>query len=96
MYKDYVILAISLLVIALILGGIRVRKYNLPYLYFLFGVVVASFLLTDPALVGDRFISVLHPLFVPFLFITGPGIYASIQSVEARNFPTKTITSHEN
>ena len=87
MYKDYVILAISLLVIALILGGIRVRKYNLPYLYFLFGVVVASFLLTDPALVGDRFISVLHPLFVPFLFIVGPGIYGSIQSLEARRNP---------
>lgn len=87
MYRDYIITAISLLVIALILGGIRVRKYNFPYLYFLFGVVVASFLLTDPALVGDRFITILFPLFVPFLYMVGPGIYGSIQPLEARRNP---------
>ena len=87
MYRDYIITAISLLVIALILGGIRVRKYNYPYLYFLTGVVIASFLLTDPELVGDRFIKVLFPLFVPFLYIIGPGIYGSIQPIEARRNP---------
>jgi AraC-like DNA-binding protein len=87
MYRDYIITAISLLVIALILGGIRVRKYNFPYLYFLFGVVVASFLLTDPVLVGDTFVKILFPLFVPFLYIIGPGIYGSIQPLEARRNP---------
>lgn len=87
MYRDYIITAISLLVIALILGGIRVRKYNFPYLYFLSGVVIASFLLTDPVIVGNTFVKVLFPLFVPFLYIIGPGIYGSIQPIDARRNP---------
>lgn len=80
-------MATALLVIALVFAGIRVRKYNWPYLYFLTGIVIASFLLTDPALVGDKFINVLYPLFVPVLYIIGPGIYGSIQPVEARRNP---------
>jgi len=87
MYKDYIIMATALLVIALVFAGIRVRKYNWPYLYFLTGIVIASFLLTDPALVGDKFITVLYPLFVPVLYIIGPGIYGSVQPVEARRNP---------
>ncbi len=87
LYRDYVISAISLLVIALIFAGIRVRKYNFPYLYFLAGVVIASFLLTDPALVGDRFVQIFYPLFVPFLFIVGPGLYGSVQPLEERRRP---------
>ena len=80
-------MATALLVIALVFAGIRVRRYNWPYLYFLTGIVIASFLLTDPALVGDKFINVLYPLFVPVLYIIGPGIYGSIQPVEARRNP---------
>jgi len=87
MYKDYVILATALLVIALIFAGIRVRKYNWPYLYFIGGIVMASFLFTDPSLVGQQFINVLYPLFIPVLYIIGPGIYGSIQPVEARRNP---------
>lgn len=87
MYKDYVIMAIALLVIALVFAGIRVRKYNWPYLYFLAGIVIASFLFTDPELIGNKFINVLYPLFVPILYIIGPGIYGSIQPVEARRNP---------
>lgn len=87
MYRDYVISAISLLVIGLIFAGIRIRKYNFPYLYFLAGVVIASFLFTDPALVGDSFIKVFYPLFVPFLFIVGPGLYGSVQPIEERRKP---------
>ena len=84
MYQDYVITAVSLVVLAMILGGIRVRKYNFPYIYFLFGVTVASFLLTDPVLVGNMFVKVLYPLFVPFLFIVGPGIYGSYLPIKER------------
>lgn len=86
-YRDYVITAISLLVIALILGGIRVRQFNFPYLYFLFGIVVVSLVFTDNELVGNSLIAILHPLFIPFLFIIGPGLYGSIQSVEERRDP---------
>lgn len=87
MYKDYIILVIGLLVIALVFAGIRVRKYNWPYLYYLGGLVLAAFLFTDPVLVGNRFINVLYPLFVPLLYIVGPGIYGSVQPVEARRNP---------
>lgn len=84
MYQDYVITAIALLVIALILGGIRVRQFNFPYLYFLFGSVIVSLVFTDPGLVGNSLLRILHPLFIPFLYIVGPGIYGSIQPVTAR------------
>jgi AraC-like DNA-binding protein len=87
LYRDYVISAISLLVVALIFAGIRVRKYNFPYLYFLVGVIVASFLFTDPALVGDSFVQIFYPLFVPFLFMVGPGLYGSVQAIEERRRP---------
>jgi len=87
MYKDYVILATTLLIIALVFAGIRVRKYNWPYLYFLSGIVIASLLFTDPDLVGKRFINILYPLFVPVLYIVGPGIYGSVQPVETRRNP---------
>ena len=84
MYQDYVITAVSLVVLSMILGGIRVRKYNFPYIYFLFGVTVASFLLTDPILVGNMFVKVLYPLFVPFLYLVGPGIYGSYLPIAER------------
>lgn len=87
MYRDYVIMAFALLVIALVFAGIRVRKYNWPYLYFLTGILIASFLFTDPELIGNKFINVLYPLFVPVIYIIGPGIYGSIQPVEARRNP---------
>ena len=87
LYRDYVISAISLLVIALIFAGIRVRKYNFPYLYFIGGVLISAFLFTDPDLVGDSFISIFYPLFVPFLFIIGPGLYGSVQPLEERRRP---------
>ena len=78
MYKDFAVLAITLLTIALILAGIRVRKYNLPYLYFLSAVVTSALIFTDPSLVGDKLVSYMHPLFVPVLFLIGPGIYGSV------------------
>ena len=87
MYRDYVIMSIALLIIALVFAGIRVRKYNWPYLYFLTGIVLSSFLFTDPSLVGKKFINVLYPLFVPVLYMIGPGIYGSVQPVEARRNP---------
>lgn len=87
MYKDYVIMAITLLVIALVFAGIRVRKYNWSYLYFLTGIVIGSFIFTDPELVGNRFMNILYPLFIPILYIIGPGIYGSVQPVEARRNP---------
>ena len=87
MYRDYVILAITLLIIALIFAGIRVRKYNWPYLYYLAGIVISAFMFTDPALVGNRFVNILYPLFVPFLYIIGPGVYGSVQPVEVRRNP---------
>lgn len=87
MYRDYVILAITLLVIAFIFAGIRVRRYNLPYLYYMAAIVLSAFFFTDPTLVGDRFINWMYPLFVPILFIIGPGLYGSIQPVENRRTP---------
>lgn len=87
MYKDYVILAIALLVIALVFAGIRVRRYNWPYLYFLTGIVIASVFFTEPELVGNKFLNILFPLFVPVLYMIGPGIYGSVQPVEARRNP---------
>jgi hypothetical protein len=43
MYRDYVILVITLLVIAFIFAGIRVRRYNLPYLYYMAVIVLSAF-----------------------------------------------------
>lgn len=80
-------MATALLVIALVFAGIRVRKYNWPYLYFIGGIVIAAFLFTDPSLVGNSFVNILYPLFIPLLYMIGPGIYGSVQPVEARRNP---------
>lgn len=87
MYKDFAVLAITLLTIALILAGIRVRKYNLPYLYFLSAVVTSALIFADPSLVGDKLVRYMHPLFVPVLFLIGPGIYGSVLKIEDRRKP---------
>ena len=87
MYRDYAILGITLLVIALIFAGIRVRKYNMPYIYFLSGVLMSAFLFTDKALVGDTFVKFLYPMFIPWLYLIGPGIYGSIQPIKERQNP---------
>jgi AraC-like DNA-binding protein len=87
MYRDYVILGITLLVIALVFAGIRVRKYNWPYIYFLIGVLISAFLFTDTKLVGNSFLNFLYPMFVPLLYVIGPGIYGSIQPLKERQNP---------
>ena len=87
MYRDYVILVITLLVIALVFAGIRVRKYNWPYIYFLIGVLMSAFLFTDTTLVGNSFLNFLYPMFVPLLYVIGPGIYGSVQPLKERQNP---------
>ena len=49
MYQDYIITALSLLVVAIIIGGVTVRRYNIPYLYFLACTVLNATFLTDIA-----------------------------------------------
>lgn len=84
MYQDYIITALSLLVIALIIGGLTIRKYNIPYLYFLCGTVIAAAFLTDPAVIGNATVKVLYPWFVPVIFMVGPGLYGSYCTIEER------------
>ena len=82
MYQDYIITALSLLVIALIIGGITVRRYNIPYLYFLASTVLNATFLTDIA--GNSIVKVMYPWFIPLFFLIGPGLYGSYCSVEER------------
>lgn len=82
LYQDYIITALSLLVIALIIGGITVRRYNIPYLYFLAGTVLNATYLTDIA--GNEIVKVMYPWFIPLFFLIGPGLYGSYCSVEER------------
>ena len=82
MYQDYIITALSLLVIALIIGGITVRRYNIPYLYFLACTVLNAIFLTDIA--GNAIVKVMYPWFIPLFFLIGPGLYGSYSSVEDR------------
>ena len=42
MYQDYIITAIFLLIVALVIGGLTIRRYNIPYLYFLGGTLMAQ------------------------------------------------------
>ena len=84
MYQDYIITALSLLVIALIIGGLTIRKYNIPYLYFLCCTVIAALFLTDPAIIGNATVKVLYPWFVPVIFMVGPGLYGSYCTIEER------------
>ena len=82
MYQDYIITALSLLVIALIIAGITVRRYNIPYLYFLACTVLNATFLTDIA--GNSIVKVMYPWFIPLFFLIGPGLYGSYSSVEER------------
>ena len=82
MYQDYIITALSLLVIALIIAGITVRRYNIPYLYFLACTVLNSTFLTNIA--GNSIVKVMYPWFIPLFFLIGPGLYGSYSSVEER------------
>ena len=67
MYQDYIITELSLLVIALIIGGITVRRYNIPYLYFLACTVLNAIFLTDIA--GNAIVKVMYPWFIPLFFL---------------------------
>ncbi len=82
MYQDYIITALSLLVIALIIAGITVRRYNIPYLYFLACTVLNATFLTNIA--GNSIVKVMYPWFIPLFFLIGPGLYGSYSSVEER------------
>jgi methylphosphotriester-DNA--protein-cysteine methyltransferase len=82
MYQDYIITALLLLVIALIIAGITVRRYNIPYLYFLACTVLNATFLTDIA--GNSIVKVMYPWFIPLFFLIGPGLYGSYSSVEER------------
>lgn len=84
MYHDYIITAISLLVIALFIGGLTIRKYNIPYLYFLGGTVIAAVFLIDPNVVGNTIVKLLYPWFIPIMFMVGPGLYGSFCTIEER------------
>jgi len=82
MYQDYIITALSLLVVALIIGGITVRRYNIPYLYFLACTLLNATFLTDIA--GNAIVKVMYPWFLPLFFLIGPGLYGSYCSVQER------------
>ena len=82
MYQDYIITALSLLVVAFIIAGITVRRYNIPYLYYLACTVLNATFLTDIA--GNSIVKVMYPWFIPLFFLIGPGLYGSYSSVEQR------------
>ena len=82
MYQDYIITALTLLVFALIIAGITVRRYNIPYLYFLGCTVLNATFLTN--IVGNSIVKVMYPWFIPLFFLIGPGLYGSYCSVEER------------
>jgi methylphosphotriester-DNA--protein-cysteine methyltransferase len=84
MYQDYIITAIFLLVIALVIGGLTIRRYNIPYLYFLGATVLNATFLTDVQIVGDAVVKVMYPWFIPLFFLVGPGLYGSYCSINER------------
>ena len=60
MYQDYIITAIFLLIVALVIGGLTIRRYNIPYLYFLGGTLIGATFFVDPVLIGNT----LFPFFI--------------------------------
>ena len=84
MYQDYIITAIFLLVLALVIGGLTIRRYNIPYLYFLGATVLNATFLTDVQIVGDAVVKVMYPWFIPLFFLVGPGLYGSYCSINVR------------
>ena len=84
MYQDYIITAIFLLVLALVIGGLTIRRYNSPYLYFLGATVLNATFLTDVQIVGDAVVKVMYPWFIPLFFLVGPGLYGSYCSINER------------
>ena len=84
MYQDYIITAISLLVLALVIGGLTIRRYNIPYLYFLGATVLNATFLTDVQIVGEAVVKVMYPWFIPLFFLVGPGLYGSYCSINER------------
>jgi hypothetical protein len=84
MYQDYIITAIFLLVIALVIGGLTIRRYNIPYLYFLGGTLIGATFFIDPVLIGNATVSFLYPWFLPLLFLVGPGLYGSFCTIQER------------
>ena len=84
MYQDYIITAIFLLVLALVIGGLTIRRYNIPYLYFLGATVLNATFLTDVQIVGDAVVKVMYPWFIPLFFLVGPGLYGSYCSINER------------
>ena len=84
MYQDYIITAISLLVLALVIGGLTIRRYNIPYLYFLGATVLNATFLTDVQIVGDAVVKMMYPWFIPLFFLVGPGLYGSYCSINER------------
>src|SRR6056300_573471 len=84
MYQDYIITAIFLLVLALVIGGLTIRRYNIPYLYFLGGTLLGALFFTDPVLIGNTFVKFLYPWFIPLFFLVGPGLYGSFCTIKER------------
>ena len=84
MYQDYIITAIFLLVLALVIGGLTIRRYNIPYLYFLGATVLNATFLIDVQIVGDAVVKVMYPWFIPLFFMVGPGLYGSYCSINER------------
>jgi len=84
LYQDYIITAIFLLVLALVIGGLTIRRYNIPYLYFLGATVLNATFLTDVQIVGDAVVKVMYPWFIPLFFLVGPGLYGSYCSINER------------
>ena len=84
MYQDYIITAIFLLVLALVIGGLTIRRYNIPYLYFLGATVLNATFLIDVQIVGDAVVKVMYPWFIPLFVLVGPGLYGSYCSINER------------
>ena len=84
MYQDYIITAIFLLIVALVIGGLTIRRYNIPYLYFLGGTLIGATFFIDPVLIGNATVSFLYPWFLPLLFLVGPGLYGSFCTIQER------------
>jgi len=84
MYQDYIITAIFLLIVALVIGGLTIRRYNIPYQYFLGGTLIGATFFIDPVLIGNATVSFLYPWFLPLLFLVGPGLYGSFCTIQER------------
>ena len=84
MYQDYIITAIFLLIVALVIGGLTIRRYNIPYQYFLGGSLIGATFFIDPVLIGNATVSFLYPWFLPLLFLVGPGLYGSFCTIQER------------